>query len=95
MTPELEARRRALQIIYNRYIQADRAWRLAQRDALSWFPVGRRPSVPPIGDPGSRVRRLYDDRSRVLAQLATAHQEVSEARRLSTRRIRILALTHY
>lgn len=92
MTPELEPRRRALVIFYRRYVRADRAWRLAQREARSWFPVGERPAVPPIGDAGSRLRRLYDRRDRALAQLTTAHREFDTVRRRSTRRIRILSL---
>lgn len=92
MTPDIEARRRALQVVYDRYLRADRAWRLAQKEALAWFPASRRPAVPPIGDPGSHVRRLFDYRNRSLALLTIAHHEVTLARRRSARRIQVLAL---
>lgn len=92
MTPDLEPRRRALVVFYRRYVRADRAWRLAQGEARSWFPAGERPAVPPIGDAGSRLRRLYDRRDKALAQLATAHREFNAVRRRSPRRIQILAL---
>ena len=95
MAPDIKARRRALKIIYKRYLRADRAWRLAQEEALSWSPASRRPTVPPIGDPGSHVRKLYDYRDRVLAQLTVAHQEMSRVRRRPVRHIRILALPRH
>lgn len=92
MTPDLETRRRALIIYYSRYLRADRAWRVAQREARSYFPAGIRPAVPPIGDAGSRLRSLYERRDRALAQLAVAHQELNKGRRRPNRRIRILTL---
>ncbi len=92
MTPDLNFRRRTLLVFYRRYLNADRALRLAQREALSWFPLEARPSVPPIGDPGSRVRRLYDRRDRALAQFGVVYEEFNEVQRRSTRRIHILAL---
>lgn len=92
MTPDLETRRRALVVFYSRYLHADRAWRVAQREARSYFPAGQRPAVPPIGDAGSRLRGLYDRRDRALLQLAAAHRELNLGRRRATRHIRILAL---
>ena len=62
MTPDINFRRRTLLVFYSRYLNADRALRLAQEEALSWFPQDARPLVPPIGNPGSRIRRLYDRR---------------------------------
>ena len=92
MTPEIEPRRRAVLIIYRRYVAADRAWRLAQREARSWFPAAARPTVPPIGNPGSRVRDLHDRRERALDQLAVALEKLHAAQRRTARRIRILSL---
>ena len=92
MEPDLETRRRALLIMYKRYLRAERAWRLAQREALTWFPPRARPSVRPIGNPGSHVRRLYDHRNKILAQLALTHQELNEVRRQHSTRVHILAL---
>jgi hypothetical protein len=92
MTPDLEPRRRALAVFYRRYLVADRALRLAQGEALSWFPRGSRPSVPPIGDPGSPVRRLHDRRDRALQLLVVAHVKLHEARRRSARRRQVLRI---
>lgn len=92
MTPELEPRRRALRIIYRRYLVADRAWTLAQQDAQSWFPVRERPAVSPIGDPGSRIRRLHDRRERAVEQLAVALLKLREAQGHRARRRSILLL---
>lgn len=92
MTPDLETRRRALVVFYRRYLRADHAWRVAQREARSWFPPAQRPAVPPIGDAGSRLRRLYDRRDKALVQLAAAHRELNAGRLRTARRIRILAL---
>ncbi len=92
MTPDLELRRRVLVVFYRRYVRADRAWRLAQIEARSWFPARERPAVPPIGDAGSRLRRLYDRRDRAIAQLAAAHREYAAVRHRPTRKVRILAL---
>jgi len=91
MTPELEIRRRAFLVVYRRYIAADREWRQAQREAISWFPVASPRSVAPIGDPGSRVRRLHDRRGRAVDQLAVAMLMLHEARRRVARRRQLLS----
>lgn len=92
MTPDIEPRRRAVLIIYRRYVAADRAWQLAQREAQSWFPAAARPAVPPIGNPGSRVRALHDRRERAVEQLTVALEKLHTAQRRAARRIRILSL---
>lgn len=92
MTPELEIRRRMLLVVYRRYIAADREWRQAQREAVSWFPVASPRRVPPIGDPGSRGRRLRDRRDRAVDQLAVAMLKLNEARRRLARRVQVLGL---
>lgn len=92
MKPDVETHRRVLLVMYRRYLRAERACRLAQREALSWFPARTRPSVRPIGDPGSRIRRLYEHRNKLLAQLTLAHQELNELRRQNSTRVRVLAL---
>ena len=92
MKSEFENRRRALLIFYRRYLAADRAWRLAQAEAVSWFPVQFRPAVPPIGNPGSKLRRLHDQRDRALAKLTVAHLKLGNARKRATSKVRILAL---
>jgi len=92
MKSEFENRRRALLIFYRRYLAADRAWRLAQAEAVSWFPVQFRPAVPPIGNPGSKLRHLHDRRDRALAKLTVAHLKLGDARKRATRSVHILAL---
>ena len=77
MKPDLENHRRVLLVMYRRYLRAERACRLAQREALSWFPARTRPSVRPIGDPGSHVRRLSGHRDKLHGQLRLAHQELT------------------
>ncbi len=94
MAPDLQTRRRALVILYRRHLRAERAWRLAQREALSWFPLGTRPSVRPIGNPGSHVRRLYEKRNRTLAQLMLAHRHLSELRHRHRAYTKMLVLPH-
>lgn len=91
MTPEIEPQRRALLIIYRRYLLADRAWRLAQREAQSWFPSHERPAVP-IGNPGSRIRRLHDRRDRAVEQLEVALLKLHEAQRRAAARTMVLSL---
>lgn len=92
MTPDLEIHRRALVVFYRRYVRADRDWRRAQRDARAWFPASERPAVPPIGDAGSRLRRLYDRRDRAIVQLAAAYAEFNAMRRRPARQRPVLAL---
>lgn len=93
MKRDTEAQRRALLIFYNRYLAADRAWRLAQAEAMSWFPAQFRPAVPPIGDVGSRLRQLHDRRDRALARLETAHRKLARARNRARYSVCVLALS--
>jgi hypothetical protein len=94
MTQDLEPRRRALAVFYHRYLAADRAFRLARREALSWFPSGSRPAVTPIGNPGSPIRRLHDRRDRALQQLIVARTILDEARRQSAPRTQVRLIVH-
>jgi hypothetical protein len=88
MDEHLEVRRRVLIVAYRRYLVADQALQAARASALSWFPEAPPRSTMPIGDPGSRIRRLYDRRDRALARLSLARQELEEAqRRMRQRRI--------
>jgi hypothetical protein len=88
----LDARRRVVLVLTRRYLAADRALRAAQEEARSWFPSGARRAPPPIGHPGSPIRRAYDRRARLVAQLEVAHGLLHEARRRSGHGVRILAL---
>ncbi|WP_138471051.1 hypothetical protein [Poseidonocella sp. HB161398] len=81
MQPELELRRRALRLTYQRYLEADRAWNMALDDVKQWFPVEDQPYGAVIGEPGSPMRRLFELRMRSLVQFETARQKLGTARR--------------
>lgn len=87
MHAELVARRQALLVTYQRYTEADRAWNLARREMATWFPATGHSALSPIGNPGSVMRRLFDQRDRALLQLGTARLKLETARqRLAMRR---------
>jgi hypothetical protein len=79
MQGHLQAHRRLLIVAYRRYLAADRALQIARSAAVSWFPVAPSRNTMPIGDPGSRIRRLYEHRDRALARLTLARQALEEA----------------
>ncbi|WP_234455076.1 hypothetical protein [Thermohalobaculum xanthum] len=72
MHPDLEVSHRVLRTSYRRYIDADRAFQRALEMALAWFPGADTHGVLMIGDPGSRLRSLYENRDRALARLQLA-----------------------
>jgi hypothetical protein len=89
MHPDLRVRRRLLVLSYRRYLDADRAWALAEREARAWLPAKTPPPVALVGNPGSRVRRLYETRERALARLLLAREKLEQGRlRLDDRRAR-------
>lgn len=94
MIPDHRPHRRALLSAYQRYMAADRACRLAQKEALSWFPTKNRPSVPPIGNQGSPLRRLHEHRDRALVRLQVLRLRLHETRQRATPHVSILALPH-
>lgn len=98
MDSDLAVRRRALGIVYRRYVEADRQWTEAVRGVMSWFPSSERLHPVALGNPGSPVRRLYDRRERAIAQLEVAVLKLKVAKaRLATRRPtagRVRALPH-
>lgn len=81
MNAHLRSRRRALQIVYRRYLRADSEWIEACAALKLWFPETRDPKTALIGNPGSRIRRLHDRRERAILQLNTAVQKLNVARR--------------
>jgi hypothetical protein len=93
MHRHLEAHRRLLIVAYQRYLAADRALETARSAAVSWFPVATSGNTVLIGDPGSRIRRLYEHRDRALARLTLARQALEEAEsRMRKRRRRTVYL---
>lgn len=88
MIVELQTRRRAVALAYSRYLVADTAWSRSTQKAMLWFPDARQAHVAIIGNPGSNVRRLYQQRERAMLQLETARLklEVAKARLMKKRR---------
>lgn len=81
MRPELSARRRVLRLTFQRYIEADREWRAAMLEVKRWFPGSVSSFGGVIGDPGSRVRKVYDARMRALLQFEAARLKFEMAKR--------------
>ena len=92
MTHDLELRRCALGTSYQRHVAADRAWHLAKKETLTWFPTGRRASDFPIGNPSSPLRQILERRNKALARMAVAHLKLRVAQRRQVKELRIIAL---
>ena len=87
MHSDLALRRRVLLVTYQRYLDADRAWSAALSEVKTWFPSSSQPGPSAIGNPGSMVRRLYEQREHALAQLEAARQRLETAKqRLAAKR---------
>lgn len=100
MHADLLTRRRVLMLTYRRYQEADRAWTMALEELKGWFPLTSRPGAWAIGNPGSSIRRLHDQRDLALHQLQVAHCKLETARhRLveqhQKRRVRQILLVSY
>lgn len=97
MHADLATRRRVLLLTYQRYIAAERAWAEAQRELKAWFPSASQPRAPIIGNPGSAIRRLYDQRARAILQLEVARGKLDVARQRLEKRhheTHVLYITH-
>jgi len=86
MHPYLKTRRRLFAHAVQTYIRADAAWRQGLRDAAVLVPELRVHGVWMIGNPGSRMRRLYEERNRALDRMASARAKLAVARRRLARR---------
>ncbi len=85
MHADLATRRRVLLLIYQRYTAAEQAWSVAQRETKTWFPQSHHsPAI--IGDPGSPIRHLYNQRERAILQLEVARLKLQVARKRLERR---------
>ena len=80
MQSDLDLRRRVLLKLYRRYVTADRDWVIETRSAVAWLPEAPPEKLALIGNPGSRVRRLYDRREAALEQLYAARAKLETAR---------------
>jgi hypothetical protein len=90
MPSNLDLRRRVLVKYYRRYAAADRAWVLETRSAVSWLPETPPEKLALIGNPGSRVRRLYERREEALERLHAARAKLESARRRQASRTVLL-----
>jgi shikimate kinase len=81
MHPDLEFRRLVLNKTYRRYLAAEEVWLEASREVLTWFPKQTRRAAVTIGNPGSRVRRIYEQRDKALNNLAVARLHLEEGKR--------------
>lgn len=87
MHSDLATRRHVLLVTYQRYLDADRAWNTALREVKTWFPSSSQPGPSAIGNPGSAIRRLYEQRERALLQLEAARLKLETGRqRLAAKR---------
>lgn len=86
MHPDLATRRRVLLVNYRRYLEADQAWNVATREMKTWFPTASQPRPLAIGNPGSPIRRLYEQRERAMLQLEAARLKLEVARKLLAER---------
>lgn len=94
MNRELTAYQRLLLIAYERYLETDLRLAQAMNDMRGFFPVNRMPYRDTIGAPGSRVRRLHDDRDRALLRLQSAYEKFKAAKTRAERRTRHQAETY-
>lgn len=81
MHPDLYKRKSFLVLARARYDQADAEWRAAVRAAAALVPEARRRNCWSIGNPGSQIRRLYEQRDRSLQQLTVAKVKLEAARK--------------
>ena len=86
MNRELAAYQRLLVIAYHRYLEADQALASRLSAMRAFFPPDSMPYRGTIGAPGSRVRRLYEDRDRALLRLHAAREKFNAAKARLDRR---------
>lgn len=86
MHADLAAKRRLLVLAYQRYIEADRSWSVAIEEMRAWFPKESPTRLSSIGNPGSRIRALYERRAKAISQLEAARIKLEVGRqRLAVR----------
>ena len=62
------------------YVRADLDWRHAAETAVALFPPGSHPGRAPIGDPRSRMRRLWEARERALLRVVALREGLARSR---------------
>ncbi|KNG93167.1 hypothetical protein [Pseudaestuariivita atlantica] len=86
MHTDLEVYYQLLLRSYRRYLEAERRVSSAREGLREVFPVREIPYHGTIGAPGSRFRRLYDERASALFRLQSAHEKFRAAQRRVERR---------
>lgn len=81
MTKDLKLRHRVLVEASSRYQMADRAWQRGVGRAKDIFLGATGQGYWSIGNPGSRVRHLYDERDKALHHLNAAIFKLKVAKR--------------
>jgi hypothetical protein len=100
MHTDIATRRRVLLLTYQRYLAADRTWNIALRDLNAWFPLAGKRGLSVLGNPGSPIRRIHDQRDRAMRQLEAARKKLEVAKRRMVERHqkthakRILCITY-
>ena len=80
MHPNLHVRRRVIIKASQGYTRADQAWHDALVQAAVFVPDVAGKGYWQIGNPGSRIRRFYDERERALQRLQVARLKLQTAR---------------
>ncbi|ANT62562.1 MULTISPECIES: hypothetical protein [Roseobacteraceae] len=89
------ASRRLLLKSYRAWLEADEAFRLAQRRVADLVPSARQHLFVHIGNRGSKVRQLYNARQKALETLLLARQQVLKEREARTLRLQTQMLLVY
>lgn len=84
MHPDLKTRRRVFVHASQSYVCADAAWHRGLHEATAFVPDAVNRSIWKIGNPGSRIRKLYEERDHALQRLVVARLkfQVAKARLL-------------
>ncbi|MEP2533902.1 hypothetical protein [Shimia sp.] len=80
MHPALKTRRRIMAHASVIYVRADHDLHRALDDARQFVPDVTDHNIWRIGQPGSRIRRLYEERHRALERLQVARLKLQMAR---------------
>ncbi|MFC6638862.1 hypothetical protein GV827_19170 [Sulfitobacter sp. JBTF-M27] len=81
MHADLKSRRRLLVIASQRYVVADSAWQQGLREAAAFIPDVVSHNIRKIGNPGSRIRKLYEARDHALQRLLVAQFKLQVAKK--------------
>lgn len=80
MHPDLKTRRRVLVLASQSYARADAAWMAGLNEAAKLIPGVMGHGYWAIGNPGSRIRRLYEQREHALERLAVTRLKLQIAK---------------